>query len=151
MLVYDGDCAFCRHWVRRLREWVGDEVELLPQQHPDCRKRYPDLDPGALAESVHLVEPNGRVHRGGAAVAHALRSLPIGPGILWTYRHLPGAAPLAEAAYAWVARHRARISRTWQLIYGPFDDSPAREPDGGAHPRRFTRDHPNGTPPDSPP
>ena len=105
VLIYDGECDFCKYWLARGRKRLGDRLEYMPLKDPQVAARFPNLAPGRLRESVHLVEPDGTVYFGARAVFEALD---LG-GLQWpirAYRHLPGAAAMSEAAYRLVARHR---------------------------------------------
>jgi len=104
-LIYDGNCGFCRRWVARVQRWDrGGRLETLPYQTPDLEARFPGVSRAECAERIHLVDERGNVFRGGAAGREVLRRLP--GGALWTLPfHVPGALPLAERAYVWIA-HR---------------------------------------------
>jgi predicted DCC family thiol-disulfide oxidoreductase YuxK len=122
VLLYDGDCGFCRHWIERWRALTGDRVEYAPSL--DAASRFPELKPEDLAEAVYLVEPGGRVSRGAEAVA---RSLEYAGGFHRVWRPLYDAAPplrlASEAAYRFVARRRPLFSRLTRLLWGT---APAR-------------------------
>ena len=59
MLVYDGDCAFCRRWIARWRRVTGERVEYGPYQ--EVAGRFPALPLERLQSAVQLIEPDGRV------------------------------------------------------------------------------------------
>ena len=103
LLVYDGECGFCRRWIERWRNVTGGRVADAPYQ--EVSARFPEIPGDRFRAAVHLREPDGRWSRGAEAV---FRSLSYGGhGLwLWLYRRLPGCAALSEAAYRWVARHR---------------------------------------------
>jgi len=92
LLVYDGDCAFCTDWVRRLQSLTGDSVAYAPFQD-------------APQQAVQLVLPGGEVHRGARAVFEALACGGL-RGWLWAYKRVPGFAPISEWIYRLIARHR---------------------------------------------
>ena len=108
VLIYDGDCGFCRCWLGWARNRLGDRLEYLPLQDPQVPARFPNLSRDRLQESVHLVEPDGTVCCGARAVFEALglgwSSLPIR-----AYRRLPGAAQLSELGYRSVAGDRKSV------------------------------------------
>ncbi len=117
LLLYDGECRFCRAWIARWRHVIGERIDYAPYQ--EAAERLPEIPREEFARAVHLVEPGGRHSRGAEAV---FRSLAYAPGhgwALWLYRFLPGAAPLSEACYAWVARHRPLWDRFTLAIWGP--------------------------------
>ncbi len=118
VLVYDGNCRFCRMWVDRWSEATGNMVETLAQQDPAVPERFPRLDPEALRHSVHRVETDGRVTRGAEAVLRTLAQVPGWGGLA---RMGLASAPflaVAEAVYAWVARHRSAFSAATRWLWG---------------------------------
>jgi predicted DCC family thiol-disulfide oxidoreductase YuxK/uncharacterized membrane protein YhaH (DUF805 family) len=124
VLVFDGNCGFCRLWIERWRAATGDAIEYLPSDK--AAARYPALSPEGLSEAVHLVEPDGRVSRGAEAV---FRSLARAGGAhrLWLacYERLTPFRRASEAAYRVVAARRPLFSRLTRLFWGP---SPALAP-----------------------
>lgn len=116
VLIFDGECGFCRRSVARARRITGERVEFLAQQDLACARRFPKLESGRLAESVHLVEPDGRVCRGAEAM---FRTVSVNPRWAWLKRRYERSAwfaSLCEAVYAWVARHRVFMSRVTRLF-----------------------------------
>jgi predicted DCC family thiol-disulfide oxidoreductase YuxK len=110
VVVYDGSCALCRGGVTWIsRRAVRGELEFLPCQSAERRGRLPWLDEARCMEAIHVVLPDGRVLAGDAAIPEILRRL-------WGWRwlaalfRLPGASRLGPPVYAWVARHRYRMS-----------------------------------------
>jgi len=103
LVVYDDRCAFCRRWVRRLGTWDRrGRLDFLSLQ--DERATAVTARPRAVLEqAAHVVLPDGTVLAGAAAFRALCRFLPGG----WLPRALlgvPGALPLAERMYGWVAR-----------------------------------------------
>jgi predicted DCC family thiol-disulfide oxidoreductase YuxK len=116
VVVFDGDCGFCRQWIARWRQTLGDRAEFVPYQ--EAAPRFPEIPESAFSDAVHLVEPDGRVSRGAEAV---FRMLSYAPGRGWPlrlYRRLPGFAPLTEACYRLVARHRGVFTRLTGWVWG---------------------------------
>jgi predicted DCC family thiol-disulfide oxidoreductase YuxK len=107
-VLYDDDCGACRWSADRLRVW--DRRGRLAF---DAIQRADDLltpiPPERRPESMHVVERDGRVWSGGAAVTRLLTELPGGAPFAWLGRHAP---VLTERAYLWVAAHRGQIG-TW--------------------------------------
>lgn len=110
VLIYDGDCGFCRYWLARLRRRVGERLEYLPFQDPQILVQFPHLTSRHLKESVHVVAVDGTVYKGARAVFEALAlggiTLPKR-----AYRGIPGCALLSEAAYHFIARRRRFFGR----------------------------------------
>jgi predicted DCC family thiol-disulfide oxidoreductase YuxK len=100
LLVFDGDCGFCRRWVERWRARTADRIDYLPFQELGD---FPEIPHERLAQAVHLIETDGAVYSGAEAVFRLL-------GRPWLYR-LPGMPMTSECAYRLVARHRQFFSK----------------------------------------
>ncbi len=115
LLVYDGDCGFCKLWIARWREETGEVVEYQPLQ--EAAARFPEVPRAEFERAVKLIEPDGAVWSGAAAV---YRSLGAGgrPLNRWSYEHVPGFAAVSEFAYRFIAGHRELAHRVTSLIWG---------------------------------
>lgn len=123
VLLYDGQCGFCRRWVDRWKIATCDRIDYSPFQ--ESADRFPKIDSQSFKDAVHLVEPDGRVSYGAHAV---FRSLALGAGKrlpLWCYEHLPGFAPLTVLAYHWIARCRPLLSLLTLLCWGSRNARPS--------------------------
>jgi len=104
MLVYDGECAFCQRGSARLESLLGGRLARISSHAPGALELHPSLSREKTAARLYLVLDDGRLFGGAEAVARTLALAPWGKPALSYY--LPGAAPLAEAIYGFVARHR---------------------------------------------
>lgn len=110
VVIYDGACQLCRDGVAWIsRRAMRDEFEFLPCQAAERRTRFPWMEERACMEAMQLVLPDGRVLRGAAAMPEILRRLKGWHWLAALFR-LPGMGLLAPSVYAWIARHRYRIS-----------------------------------------
>ena len=105
LLVWDGECGYCRRWVERLRRWARRPLEF--ETYQDVCARHPELPRERFRAAVHLREPDGGWHHGADAVFRALRGVPVLGLLEGLYRRVPPFAALAEAGYRWVARNRS--------------------------------------------
>lgn len=91
-------------------------MEFLPYQ--EAADRFPFLREQDLAEAVHLVEVDGSVLLGAAAV---FRTREVGMnrrGLALSYRKHPWVAACSEWVYRRVARNRPFFSCLTGLIHG---------------------------------
>lgn len=107
LLVFDGDCAFCTTWVRRLER-------VLPR-FPDAQP-WQWLDLGELDLSAHDVThyvwllAGGRRFRGHAAFAALLQMQPeYGIRVIGRMLVTPPFSWAAALGYALIARFRHRL------------------------------------------
>ena len=125
LLVFDGDCSFCRRWIRRWQQSTGDRIEYLPFQETRIADQFPELTREGFEKAVHLIETDGRVYRAAEAV---FRSLGYGPMKRWPlrlYQQVPAVAPVTEWAYRLVAAHRSAFSTLTTLFWGDHIDRPS--------------------------
>ena len=116
LLLWDGDCGFCRLWVERWRAACGDRLDVAPSQ--EAGPRFPEIAPADYAEAVQLIATDGRVFSGAEAV---LRARALGARRSWllaAYGRVPGFAAAAEGVYRVVAGHRPWFSRLTRLLWG---------------------------------
>jgi predicted DCC family thiol-disulfide oxidoreductase YuxK len=116
LVIFDGDCHFCRRWIERWRELTGGAVEYAPFQ--EAAERFPEIPREDFEQALHFIEKDGTVHRGAAAVFRSLGSVRAGRVLIWGYDHVPGFAPITEAAYRVVARQRILASFFTRLFWG---------------------------------
>src|ERR1700674_566430 len=115
LLLFDGECGFCRVWIARWKAMTGDRVDYAPSE--EAGARFPEIPTEAFRRSVQLVLPDGEVRSGAHAVASTLAL--AGRGFpLRAYERVPGAARAAEAGYAFIAAHRTAASRATRLLWG---------------------------------
>jgi predicted DCC family thiol-disulfide oxidoreductase YuxK len=103
LVVYDGNCGFCRRWVERLRRWDREgRLEFLPLQDADAPV-VTGVGRGVLEQAAHVVLPSGQVVAGAAAL-RALCPFLSGGSVPFHLLGLPGVLPVAERLYRWIAR-----------------------------------------------
>jgi predicted DCC family thiol-disulfide oxidoreductase YuxK len=123
LLVYDGDCGFCRTWVARWRRTVGPQVDYEELQTAGAR--FPTIQRSRFRRALQLILPDGEVFEGAEAV---FRTLALAPGRprqrrwLAVYQNVPGARPVFEWGYRWVADHRPLLTRVSHFFFGPPAD-----------------------------
>lgn len=107
LVLYDGDCGFCRWSLDRLLRWDRHgRLRATPIQSDEGGRLLADLSEADRLGSWHLVAPDGSRHSGGAAVGPLAGLLPGGAPVAL----LAGAFPrTTDRVYRWVARNRDRL------------------------------------------
>ena len=116
LMLFDGDCHFCRRWIERWRETTGDKIEYLPAQ--EAGGNYAEIEPAEFAQAVQFIDTDGRIYRGAEAVFRSLGKKPGGSWLAWAYDRVPGFAGVAKAGYSIIARNRSLASAGTRLIWG---------------------------------
>ncbi len=122
LLIWDGDCGFCRDWIGRWRAVTGNRVEYAPYQQ--VAADFPEIPIERFRSAVQLIEPDGRHSSGAEAVFRALARAPRQGAWLWTYRRIPLFRATCEAAYRFVAGHRPTFTGLTRWIWGPHVTPP---------------------------
>ncbi len=116
LLIYDGDCGFCRRWIVVWKRITGDRVQYASSQ--EVGGRFPQISPEEFQSSVQLIDRDGSVYRGAEAVFRSLAAVPQKRWLLWAYQKIPGWAAVSEAYYRQVAAHRVFWSRMTRWVWG---------------------------------
>ncbi len=124
ILVFDGDCNFCRRWIARWREMTGDLVEYHPFQDAYITERFPEIPREQFESAVQLIEPDGRVCGGAQAVFRTLGYAPHKRWTLWAYENIFGVDAFTEFWYRVVAQNRAVFSWLTRLLWGDHVERP---------------------------
>jgi predicted DCC family thiol-disulfide oxidoreductase YuxK len=115
VLLFDGDCAFCRLWVGYWQRQTGERVSYSPWQ--TSLEQFPGITAEECKQAVQFVGPQGS-----ASGAHAafliLAFLPRYRWLLWLYNHLPGFGAITEWGYRLIAAHRDAGYRVTRLLWG---------------------------------
>lgn len=118
VMIWDGDCGFCKFWITRWEAWTRGKVEYLPYQDPQRRERFPEISDADCEESVQYVDADGTVHHAAKAVFLSLTHTRWLFWLLWVYEHIPGFRPASEFGYRFVARNRVKFSWLNRMLWG---------------------------------
>ena len=134
VVVYDGDCGFCRRSVDEIRRRDRERrMVYLPRRTPGIEAKLPGLAEGDFDTGIRVVDPDGTIHVGADGIRHIASQLPVWRRLAWAY-DLPVIRPVARRMYAWVAANRMRISAACapdgacRLPGAHAEETPARHP-----------------------
>jgi len=121
VLVFDGDCSFCRIWIGYWKKLTGDKVEYVPYQTD--AGRFPDTPVSEFQKAVQLFEGGAR-YSGAEVVFHLLAFRPGNAWALWLYQIVPGVSAITEALYRFIAAHRNAGYRVTRALWGSQVEPP---------------------------
>ena len=108
-ILYDGECAFCLRWVRRIeRPLLRCGYEFVPLQTPWVKNRLNVSDADLLAEMRLMLPDQSMLGGADAAVVFARHIWWLWP--LWAVGKIPGAMTPLRASYRFIARNRHCIN-----------------------------------------
>src|SRR5215216_845582 len=116
LLIWDGDCDFCRLWIERWREMTADKVDYITYQ--EAGERFAEIPRNEFTRSLVLLQSDGTAFFAGEAVYRSLGYRRSREWLAWSYDHVPGFAAVSETGYAFIARHRRFASAVTRLLWG---------------------------------
>ncbi len=116
LLIYDGDCSFCKFWVEYWKSITGDRIAYAPFQ--EVAGEFPQIPRAYFQAAAQLVNPDGSISSGAEAVFRSLAAAPENSWLLWCYIHLPGFSGLSNKIYGLVAKHRGVLYRFTHALWG---------------------------------
>ncbi|PYL64751.1 MAG: hypothetical protein DMF25_05985, partial [Verrucomicrobia bacterium] len=116
LMVWDGECHFCRLWIERWREITHGEVEYATYQQ--VAEKFPEISRTEFQRAVAFIDREGKVCFAAEAVYRSLRSRSSRKWLAWSYDHVPSFAPISESVYKFVAGHRDFGSSITRLLWG---------------------------------
>ena len=116
LMIWDGECHFCRHWIERWRVITAGAVDYATYQ--EAAARFPEVPPEQFQRSVVFIDTDGEVFLAAEAVYRSLRCRSSRKSLSWSYDHIPGFAAISEFAYGIIARNRTFGSAFTRLFWG---------------------------------
>jgi predicted DCC family thiol-disulfide oxidoreductase YuxK len=110
-IYYDDECGLCRDMLRRFgRTLARRRFTFVPLQSPGAA-RVLGVSDEHLLDEMRVRLDDGAVCGGASAVTAIARRI-WWAWPLWVLSRLPGAMPLLNIAYRWVARSRHCLNGT---------------------------------------
>jgi predicted DCC family thiol-disulfide oxidoreductase YuxK len=116
LMIWDGECHFCKRWIERWREITAGKVAYATYQ--EAAHQFPEIPVEQFKRAVGLIEPDGTAFFAAEAVYRSLRYRPSRKWLAWSYDRIPGLAAISETAYRFIARHRGLGSTVTRLLWG---------------------------------
>jgi lipase maturation factor 1 len=116
LLIWDGECYFCKRWIERWSEITAGKVDYATYQ--EAAARFPEIPVEQFKSAVAFIEPDGDTFFAAEAVYRSLRYRSSRKWLGWSYDHVPGFAGISETVYKFIARHRGLGSAVTRLLWG---------------------------------
>lgn len=116
LMIWDGECLFCKMWIERWREITAGKVDYATYQQ--AASEFPEIPLDQFKHAMAFIEPDGKTFFAAEAVYRSLQYRSSRKWLAWSYDHVPGFAAISESAYKFVARHRSLGSSVTRLLWG---------------------------------
>lgn len=114
MLIYDGDCSFCKYWIGRWHAKTGDKIQYKPYQ--EVPEGYFGITRKEFQCGVQFISPQGQHYRNARAVFEVL-AIGGSSAWRWLYHRIPPAGRLFEFKYRTIANHRDFFFKLTKLFF----------------------------------
>ena len=125
LLIFDGDCTFCRTWIGYWKQLTGDAIAYAPYQ--EAAARFPEVPREDFQRAVQLILPGGVRFSAAEAVFRSLADVPVYAWPLWAYERIPGFRLVAEWTYGQIAAHRSFAYAATVLLWGKHPEPATHE------------------------
>src|SRR5207244_12736696 len=116
LMIWDGECHFCKRWIERWREITAGEVDYVTSR--EAANRFPEIPVEQFKRAVAFIEPDGKTFFAAEAVYRSLRCRSSRKWLARSYDHVPGFAAISETVYKFIASHRDFGSAITRLLWG---------------------------------
>lgn len=113
LMVYDGECAFCRARIERWREATGKQIHYVPFQ--EVCNELSKIGDAELRRAVHFVDTDGATSCGAEAVFRAMAHCGRKRWLLWLYTAISPFAFATERVYRFISAQRGPITFVYRL------------------------------------
>src|ERR1044072_3420301 len=94
LMIWDGECHFCKRWIERWREMTPGKVDYVTYQ--EGAARVPDIHIEQFKRSVLYIKRNGEAFFAADSVYSSLRYRSSRKWLAWSYDHVQGFAAISE-------------------------------------------------------
>src|SRR5437899_3984438 len=116
LLIWDGDCDFCKLWIERWREITAGKVDYATYEQ--AAHQFPEIPRDEFRRAMAFIEPGGEAFLAAEAVYRSLGYRSSRRWLAWSYDHVPGFAAISETAYNFIACHGGLGSTITRLLWG---------------------------------
>ncbi|HIB49652.1 MAG TPA: DUF393 domain-containing protein [Flavobacteriaceae bacterium] len=116
VLVWDGDCGFCKYWVTRWKKITHGKITF--QTYQDVAHQFEDIPLKEFKKASRLITAEGTVHSGpdSAYMSYYIANR-NSPWHNW-YRKYSWFQRLSDHGYNYIAKHRSFFFKLTKAMLG---------------------------------
>lgn len=116
LLVYDGNCGFCKYWIIKWKRLTQNHVTYTPFQK--AAKNLADIPEHYFKEAVRFIDLEGNVGNGPEAAYQTLQYKNSYRFLARWYSKYSLFRKISDYGYQWVADHRNFLFRVSRFLFG---------------------------------
>ena len=117
LMVYDGDCGFCKYWLVKWKKISGEKIDYEPFQ--SAAQKFRDIPLEEFKNAVQLVLTNGEIYSGAQAAYFTYTINKQLPFLFKAYQQFSFFRWLSNSIYRLVASNRDKAFVLTKIIFGP--------------------------------
>ncbi len=117
MLVWDGECGFCRYWVTHWKSKTDDRIDYKTYQ--EVAENFPDIPLKEFKKASRLIETDGAVFSGPDSAYKSFTYFE-NADLRWHrwYLKYNWFTVLSDNTYNFIAKHRSFMFTITKLFFG---------------------------------
>lgn len=122
LLLWDGQCEFCRYWIIRLKKITKNALDYAPFQKQSAQ--FPEIPASDFRKAVTLIDVSGNIYSGAAAVFKTLQYSERWPFLFRLYLRSILFRNGSELMYKKIAKNRPLAYNATIALWGKNPASP---------------------------
>ncbi|MBW8244006.1 DCC1-like thiol-disulfide oxidoreductase family protein [Muricauda oceani] len=116
LLIWDGQCGFCKYWVTRLKHLTGSSVLYAPYQ--EIHQGIKEISEKKFQKAIRLIDTNGKIYSGAGAAYKTLEKKPTWAFLISWYTTYPFFRAISDIVYRFVSNHRSSLFKVSKFLFG---------------------------------
>lgn len=122
LMVFDGNCGFCKYWVIKWKKISGLGVDYKPYQ--EAAEQLEDIEIHHFKEAVRYISTDGKIYNGPDAAYITYYNQERAMFLHRWYNEKPWFQKLSDQVYQWVADNRNLMSKLSIRLFGKNPANP---------------------------
>lgn len=117
MMVWDGECGFCKYWITNWKSKTDGRIDYRTFQ--EVAERYKDIPLKEFKKASRLIEPDGSVFSGPDSAYRSFHYIKntSSPWHRW-YSHYKIFNSLSDHTYNFIAKNRSSMFKLTKIFFG---------------------------------
>ena len=116
ILVYDGNCGFCKYWIIKWKRITQGNIGYSPYQK--VAAQFSDIPVDYFRQAVRYIDTDGSVGNGPEAAFLTLQFKKRYRFLLNWYRNMAWFRKLSDVVYQWIADNRTFLFKVSRFFFG---------------------------------
>lgn len=122
MMVWDGECGFCKYWITNWKSKTDDRIDYRTFQ--EVADQFKDIPLKEFKKASRLIEPDGSISSGPDSAYRSFRYFknPVSIWHRW-YSHFKIFTFISDHSYNFIAKNRSFMFKLTKIFFGKNPES----------------------------